>query len=35
MPLSVLTFNLGLLLGIFFGILIGMIAGLTLIAFNL
>jgi hypothetical protein len=35
MPLSVLTFNLGLLLEIFFLILIGMIAGLTLISFNL
>jgi len=35
LPLSVLTFNLGLLLEIFFLILIGMIFGLTLIAFNL
>ncbi len=35
MPLSVLTFNLGLLLEIFFFILLGMIFGLTLIAFNL
>lgn len=35
LPLSILTFNLGLLLEIFFLILIGMILGLTLIAFNL
>lgn len=35
LPLSILTFNLGLLLEIFFLILIGMILGLTMIAFNL
>lgn len=35
MPLSILSFNLGLLLEIFFLILIGMIFGLTLISFNL
>ena len=35
LPLSVLTFNLGLLFGIFFLILIGMIFGLALISLNL
>ena len=35
LPLSVLTFNLGLLLEIFFFILLGMIFGLTLVALNL
>lgn len=35
LPLSILTFNLGLLLEIFFLILVGMIFGLTLIALNL
>ena len=35
LPLSVLTFNLGLLFGIFFLILIGMIFGLALISINL
>jgi hypothetical protein len=35
LPLSVLSFNLGMMLEIFFLILIGMIFGLTLIAFNL
>lgn len=35
LPLSILTFNLGLLLEIFFLILVGMIFGLTLISFNL
>lgn len=35
LPLSIITFNLGLLLEIFFLILVGMIFGLTLISFNL
>ena len=35
LPLSILTFNLGLMLNIFFFILIGMLLGLVLISFNL
>ena len=35
LPLSVLSFNLGLLFEIFFLILVGMIFGLTLISINL
>jgi hypothetical protein len=35
LPLSVISFNIGMMLNIFFMILIGMIFGLTLIAFNL
>lgn len=35
MPLSLLTMNLGMLLGIFFAILLGMFTGLTMLATNL
>ena len=35
LPLSVISFNIGMMLNIFFMILIGMIFGLTLIAFNM